>query len=63
MSGESPRKEKIVVCHCGINAERPYRTMDDGVVIGMAITATQTSKQQLTPCDPLGQQGLCEPLD
>jgi len=59
MSGESPREDKLVVRHCGIGAERPYQTTDEGV-IGMAITATQTSKQQLMACDPLGQHGLCE---
>ena len=60
MSGESPREEKLVGRRCGIRIERPGQTVDDGMVIGLAITATQPSRQQLIGCDPLGQHGLCD---
>jgi len=59
MSGESPREEKLSIDSCGIRAERPYQANDE-VVSGTPITVPQTSgQQQLTACDPPGQQGLC----
>jgi crotonobetainyl-CoA:carnitine CoA-transferase CaiB-like acyl-CoA transferase len=58
VSGESPREKKVEMSNCVRGALRPYAvtdTADDE----MAIAATQTSKQQLGVCTPLGQQDLC----
>jgi hypothetical protein len=59
MSGESPREEKVAARNCGVGALRPYQAKEGDVIV-IATTARQTSRQQLSVYDPLGQHGLCE---
>ena len=59
VSGESSRDEKVAVGKLRSKVVRPYQIKAWGAV-GTAVVDTQTSRQQLSMCDPLGQHGLGE---
>jgi hypothetical protein len=47
LSGALPREEGRVAHQCGLGDEEPYQATDEGS-IGMAISGTHASRQQVT---------------